>query len=303
MNAVNHDATGRFIPYWVKADDGNVSISPLTGYTEMSTGDWYLIPRDTKKQLVHALTYPVDGKNVTMLTVVTPIVANNIFYGVTGADISLDWLQSYIKKMQKNIFEGKSVISISTQDGTIAAFSNADEKIGLKSETVLSSYKQIKDINESGYLIKNDTLVAYAPLNLGQDNAVWQVAIHVPFSVITANAWIQLYVFLAIGVVFLLLRARIESYIINKLTKPIQEIAQAAENIAIGDLKFNDVEITSTEIGVLNRAFNNLVNSQQHITEVCVGISEGDFTRQAELKSEQDILGVSVNKMIQNLKV
>lgn len=302
INKNGHDATGRFIPYWVRGEDGSVSVSPLTGYTEMATGDWYLIPKETKTQFVHTLTYPADGKNVTMLTVVTPVEYNNVFYGVTGADISLDWLQTYVEKMQKEIFEGKSVISISTQEGKIAALTGSSDKIGLRADSVLSSHKNIFDKSESGYLIHNDTLIAYAPLILGQDNAKWQVSISVPFSVITANAWKQFYIFLTIGIIFLFIRTRIESFLINKLTKPIVEIAHAAENIAVGDLKYDKVDITSTELGILDTAFSKLVKSQQHITDVCVGISEGDFTLQAEIKSDSDTLGISVNKMISNLK-
>ena len=302
INVNGHDATGRFIPYWVRGDDGNVSVSALTGYTEMATGDWYLIPKENKTQFVHTLTYPADGNNVTMLTVVTPVMYNNVFYGVTGADISLDWLQTYVEKMQKDIFEGKSVISITTQEGNIAALTGSNDKIGQPANSVLKEYAKISSNKESGFIIENDTLVAFAPMVLGQDKAVWQVSIHVPISVITANAWTQLYIFLAIGIIFLVIRAWIESILINKLTKPIVAIAHAAENIAVGDLSFKNVEVTSTELGILNSAFNKLVYSQQHITDVCVGISEGNFALQAEIKSDQDALGASVNKMIINLK-
>lgn len=302
INVNGHDATGRFIPYWVRGDDGNVSVSALTGYTEMATGDWYLIPKENKTQFVHTLTYPANGNNVTMLTVVTPVMYNNVFYGVTGADISLDWLQTYVEKMQKDIFEGKSVISITTQEGNIAALTGSNDKIGQPANSVLKEYAKISSNKESGFIIENDTLVAFAPMFLGQDKAVWQVSIHVPISVITANAWTQFYIFLAIGIIFLIIRAWIESILINKLTKPIVAIAHAAENIAVGDLSFKNVEVTSTELGILNSAFNKLVYSQQHITDVCVGISEGNFALQAEINSEQDALGASVNKMIINLK-
>jgi HAMP domain-containing protein len=303
INTEGHDSTGRFIPYWTKGADGSVTVSPLTGYSDMSTGDWYLIPKENKKQFVHALTYPVDGKNITMLTVVTPVLHNNQFLGVTGADISLDWLQAYVEKMQKEIFNGKSKISISTQEGTIAALTGSPELIGQKAELTTKNYASLNsNANTTGYFISNDTLVAYAPLTLGQDNANWQVAIQIPLAVITANAWNQFYIFLAIGIIFLLLRARIESFLINKLTKPIVDIANAAEKIAIGDLNYQEVEITSTELGTLNGAFTKLISSQQHITDVCVGISEGNFALQADVKSEKDTLGTAVNKMILNLK-
>lgn len=296
MNSDGHDSTGRFIPYWEPKSDGTVSLSPLQDYDESK---WYSVPRDTKKEYIYALDY----SGTHMVSACVPIMYNNNFYGIAGADITLDSLQNLAKRIKKDIFDGKSIVTITSQDDQIVAHSETDKFFLKDANKVFKEFKDLSNSKDkSSYFIKNDTLVAFAPIFLGQDKANWQVAIRVPMSEITASTWTQLYIYIGIGILFIGLWIFVADYIIKKLTNPIFEIANSAENIAIGDLKYNEVEVTSTELGVLNEAFTKLVHSQQHITDVCVGISEGDFTLQAQVKGDKDTLGSSVNKMIYNLK-
>src|SRR5512138_1975304 len=63
--AVAHDQTGRFIPYWVRGDDNIIHVEALAQYETPGTGDWYLLPRSTKREVTIApLVYPIQGKDV-----------------------------------------------------------------------------------------------------------------------------------------------------------------------------------------------------------------------------------------------
>lgn len=300
INSIGNDSlTGRFVPYWTPNPDGTVALSSLTDFEDENNARWYYVPKSTSKEYIYALDYA----GTHMISACMPILYNGKFYGVVGADITLDTLQNLAKGIKKNIFDGRSIVTITNQEDKVVAHSETD-KFFLKDATkVFTEFKDLANNKEkSSYFIKNDTLVAFAPIFLGKDKSNWQVAIRVPMSEITASTWTQLYIYLAIGIIFIIIWIFVADYIIKKLTNPIFEIANAAENIAVGDLTYNEVEVTSTELAVLNEAFTKLVKSQQHITEVCVGISEGDFSLQAQVKGEKDTLGGSVNKMISNLK-
>ncbi|TAH27514.1 MAG: hypothetical protein EAZ07_01165 [Cytophagales bacterium] len=62
------------------------------------------------------------------------------------------------------------------------------------------------------------------------------------------------------------------------------------------------IENNSIEVQKLISSFTNIVNSQTEITHVCKSIAEGDFSSKAVVRSENDELSLSVNKMIDNLK-
>jgi methyl-accepting chemotaxis protein len=44
------DATGRYISYWFR-DGGTVSVAPLVDYTVPGAGDYYLLPRDSGREV------------------------------------------------------------------------------------------------------------------------------------------------------------------------------------------------------------------------------------------------------------
>ena len=87
----DHDATGRYIPYWVRSGD-KIIVEPLVDYDKPGAGDYYLL---TKKN--NALTflepylYPVDGKTVLLTSIVQPIPnkTGSQFLGVAGIDVTL----------------------------------------------------------------------------------------------------------------------------------------------------------------------------------------------------------------------
>ena len=45
INAPGHDATGRFIPYWTRDDNGKGVLAALVDYEIQGAGDYYQIPK------------------------------------------------------------------------------------------------------------------------------------------------------------------------------------------------------------------------------------------------------------------
>ena len=95
IDTEGHDGTGRFIPYWTRTADGGIAVDPLADYTIKGAGDYYQLPKETKKEcILEPYTYPVQGKEILLTSLVVPIIVEGKFYGIAGIDISLDFLQN-----------------------------------------------------------------------------------------------------------------------------------------------------------------------------------------------------------------
>jgi len=293
-----HDSTGRYIPYFTRDEQGNISLTPLTGY-DLPEATWYNVPKETQKSSLFTMKY--EGHLIFSTSV--PIVYNSKFYGVAGVDIDLNFLQKLIDKTTKNNFNGKATFTIITNEDKIAAQSGNKSLQDMPIKGHLNNIDKLKEgLNKNDFFVMNDTLYAFAPLILGKDKANWQVLMRIPTKVITMEATWQLIIFTFLGIIFIFIQLIVGRLIVNKLISPITSITLAAENLSVGDSKILELEVTSLEIGKLGSAFEKLATSQKNITDVCVSISQGDFTKQAVVKSEYDDLSKAVNKMIDNLK-
>ena len=65
VRATAHDYSGRFIPYWVRGDDGIIHTEALTQYVSALDGDWYNERRITKQELTIVPVYRrIQGREV-----------------------------------------------------------------------------------------------------------------------------------------------------------------------------------------------------------------------------------------------
>jgi two-component sensor histidine kinase len=93
INAVGHDATGRFIPYWNKMN-GPIKLDPLLYY---ETSDYYQLPKKLKSNV---LTEPYYYEGVFMVSYVYPIMKDDEFIGIGGVDVSLYYLDEILSNVK-----------------------------------------------------------------------------------------------------------------------------------------------------------------------------------------------------------
>ncbi len=88
-NAAEHDTTGRFVPYWHRAD-GKITCEPLTGYESPAPGDWYSTARRYGQPcaIAQPFIYPVAGKPRWITGEIIPLFECGRFVGVVGIDQS-----------------------------------------------------------------------------------------------------------------------------------------------------------------------------------------------------------------------
>lgn len=300
-----HDYTGRFIPTWIRTPDNELQLVPAESFDIPGIGDYYLIPKRTKKESIsNPYLYPVNDRDVLMTSFVSPITANEKFYGVVGIGTTLDWLQNMLAELELDI-EGERVI-ILANDGTICGVTDKPELTG-KSLNILfpDNYETLLQYIQSGMPIQeifNDRLFIGMPVYTGKSTTPWYVYISVPESYITSEATMKFWLLILIAIGLLTILELLLIRFIVRITSPLENLANAAEEVANGKLKKNKIKTKTTEIKLVNQSFNKLIGSLKEITEVTGAISQGDFSKKLHEKNEEDILSISINKMIDNLK-
>ncbi|MFD0389504.1 cache domain-containing protein [Tistrella bauzanensis] len=91
--AMGSDATGRFLPYWTRGQDGRIAIQPLVEYDSdaahpngLMKGGWYIKPKATgKPSLLGPLPYVVQGRQIFLATMSAPIMIDGTFRGSRAA--------------------------------------------------------------------------------------------------------------------------------------------------------------------------------------------------------------------------
>ena len=235
-----HDATGRFIPYWVRTANG-IEVMPLEGYAEPGTGDYYLVPQKTGKATVlDPFVYQVSGKDILMTTLAFPIRKDGKVLGVVGVDIALDGLQEQLSSIKpfgtgyltvvsdtgimvshpKTALLGKNVRELGIADGLVAGLTGGEKK------TI--SGIQAADGGQT-------SLVAIQPFEFSGVSRPWTAAVVAPedqvFEALTEMQWL-VFVLLAVAVV---VTGFIALFVGGNLAKPIVAMTRTMTRLAEGD--------------------------------------------------------------------
>ena len=90
-------------------------------------------------------------------------------------------------------------------------------------------------------------------------------------------------------------------YISRLIGKPVKKMVDSAELLAKGDVNVNMDIDTKDEIGVLAKAFDELVVSTKEQALIAEKIAEGDLTADMTVRSENDLLGKSFTELLGKL--
>jgi methyl-accepting chemotaxis protein len=302
-NTEGHDATGRFIPYWVHSSD-QILYTPLLDYETQGIGDYYLLPKQSLQEtIIDPYIYPIDGVDVLMTSVAVPIVVDGQFLGVAGIDFRLDFLQTIVDGSQ--IFGGKGSMALISYTGQFAAVSGAPEYIGKSLETMHTNWKDEIKIIQTGKadLIEEDgNIEVFQPILFGKSTTPWSVNINIPSSAITGHATQLMWQMIGMGI-GLVLVALVSIWLASiQIARPIQKVTAAAQSLALGNLSHTlDIQ-QQDEVGQLSEAFMNLVKSLLRKTEIAESIARGDLSVQAQAASSEDRLGLAMVQMVTSLR-
>jgi methyl-accepting chemotaxis protein len=297
VNTTGHDKTGRFIPYWYRDADA-IKQEAIVGYESSDTAPWYFQPQKTEKE---TMMEPFYYQGVYMVSIINPIIKNGTFYGITGIDMSMSYIQKLVDDF--NLYDNKAKITILSDAGNIIASSKNPKIAGKTIEGNLQNIPKNLFFDKAELTLNsNDTIRAFVPFQLGETGKTWIAYIQIPEHVLMASSNNTLLVLITIGLITIILLVWGIYFFADKLTKPILSIAQMAEDVSKGKVEHNfAITNTSEEVSLLSTSFKKIVDAQNEITIVCKAISEGDYSKKAIVRSTNDELSIAVNKMTENL--
>jgi len=322
----NNAETGRFTPYWVRDVSGRIDVQPLVEYDSpeahpngVKKGAWFQVPKSSLSPTVTApLPYVVQGRNVWLATLSAPIIVNNKFLGVTGTDYDLEFVQSLSVSVSESIFKNAAKVRIITSDGLYIADSENPRNIGQSIQGSASAFgrrvvEQIQN-GEVGYFIDevDNTVNVIAPINLGNTNVRWGVAITLDKALVLSevdeitkeieknnksDAMWQVIIGLVVSMV-----AVLGMFILaQNLTKPIMNAVEMAKEISKGHFNKRLNYSSKDEVGQLSLALDNMANILKSHVDVAENIASGNLNQTVSMAGVDDQLGLALKRMLDDL--
>ncbi|PWR75926.1 methyl-accepting chemotaxis protein [Methanospirillum stamsii] len=258
-------SSGRMNMYWFREDGAfeRMIYDPLSDDAQTDyINDYYTIPATSHQNtLTNPYVEESQSKPVLMASTVVPLIHNEEFLGITGVDVTLADLDRIAD--EANLYEGKGILLIVSNDGTIAGVTGDIRTVGEPASS-LAPVLGISEDTLNTLLSGQSGETFYAGEFVGDSSEIiigdpalsWKVLVLVPSAILTAPA-ISLTVFLVIfgvmvsagGVALLFVVAR-------SITRPINEITTAAGKLSEGDLSYRISPKGDDEVALLGRTFD-----------------------------------------------
>ena len=295
INKPGYDRTGRFIPYWSKQNT-SVHLEPLVNYGKQGAGDYYLIPKETKREtIIEPYDYPIVGKNVWITSVVVPIIVDGNFVGVVGIDIALDTIQKVVSDI-KPLDAGQT--SLISNKGKYVAHTDYSQ-IGKVIED--SRVKKAINLGESYTTTDKGVYQIYVPIHIGRTTTPWSMEVGVPVEEILAKAnsirnfaiGIWIIALLIIGLVVYIVAS---SFSNQHLRSEIRERKQIEEKV----LRLASI-VESTEDGIIGMTLDGLIIDWNRGAECIYGYSEAEIIGESIIKLIPEDKYYELDEMLANI--
>ncbi len=269
-NAIGHDESGRYIPYWHRLY-GEVDVTALADYTTEGPGDYYIVPFASGQEVVFdPIPYEVDGEQFLKTILAVPVYFEEQVVGVVGIDIPLKpFLEPIIKKVK---FFDVGYGFLMANNGVFVAHPTKWANVGKPMEFFKFEQQAIDAVRQGKetwqYKVSKTTgkkaFYAFAPISIGQSEKKWSLATNIEVPKITQRAEQIFQNSLLVGFVGLLVLGIIVWFLVGGITKPILRMAGTIRQVARDRDLTLDVPVASRdEIGVMGREFNNMMKAMR----------------------------------------
>ncbi len=253
-NKPNHDATGRFIPYWFRKN-GGIAVEPLKDYQAgAANSDFYQLVRQSGREVImEPYVYEAGGKKVLMTSLVVPIMVGGKFVGAAGIDIDLSAISA--SQSDRKVMETGYAATFSNRGLYVAHPST--ERLGQPGPK-FDSWLEPKlpdlaagrafDVNTYSRTL-NDTVFRIAwPVHIGRTGTPWSVIVSIQENRVLATARSLRNTALGIGGLTLAAVLGVVFLVASRIAKPILDMARELQTGA------NQATSTSGEISTASQA-------------------------------------------------
>jgi methyl-accepting chemotaxis protein len=254
-----YDATGRHMPYWTRKAGGAFHVDPIVFDPAPGANDWYDIPKKTGKIFfTEPYTYPIEGKDVLMASLVAPILLDGKFQGTGSADFTLTQLGKILSDVK--VIGGGSLTLLS--NGGLYATNKDAALVNKKAEDIpAAGLEAIQKGQFFEYTDANNVIHLLQPVNVHPDTAPWAVRLSFPQSVATASSRQLIFYTLMVALACALATAVFLVTVVSRLMKPLRALSTAMADMASGDADLRtrlDVK-GHDELAMIGTGFNQFV--------------------------------------------
>ena len=260
-----YDATGRYMPYWTRTPDGRVNVEPIVFVATPGGNDWYDIPKASgHPHFTEPYMYPINGKDVVIATLATPIKVEGQFKGVVSGDFQLTTLGAMLAEMK--VMEGGTLALIS--NGGLYA-SNKDHALnGKKAEDLpAAALDAVRQGKPYDYIDGKGVVHLLQPLRVQDDMAPWAISLAFPHSVATAPARELAGYAALVSVLCAVAAVCVMVAVLRRLTRPLRVLGDAMTDLSGGnaDLGVRLAVRGNDELADIARGFNGFVAKIENV--------------------------------------
>jgi methyl-accepting chemotaxis protein len=234
---------------------------------------------------------------------------------VTISDPQGGFIGVFLAKISADIVIRNAVITYKKYETTQVKLTTADGRLiyATKAYRFLEDVSQ-KDFfrnmkNDSGSFISSEggraTLFSYTRARgyLNFPGVPWTLLVGHDVNEVLAPSFALRNNIIIASVVLVVLGILIALLLSRSITRPIIALQKASAAIARGNLSQEIKARRRDEIGTLARSFIEMQQSLQGIASFAERIASGDLTVQAVKRSEEDVLGIALENMLENLRL
>ncbi len=252
-----HDATGRYVPYWVRSGDKIIN-EVLVDYTKPGAGDYYILPMTKQApQVIEPYIYPVDGKNVLMTSLALPIMEGGKPVGVAGMDMALSETNQRLGQIHPM---GDGELMLVSAGGIVVADANSDQLGKPLKDTGfdMETWKGLTEHPGDPFAFTDTDGIAKIAVAAGVEimpGVVWQSVAIIPKATVYAELHRMITLSASIIALAVIVLSGIGFLLASGYRKRLEAVIGKTAEIAAGN---NNVEIDGTdkqdEIGNLARS-------------------------------------------------
>ena len=299
-----------FSPYAYRDSTGIKTKQLNTAEYDYIHQEWYTKPIEQGKGIWSEPYMDTGGGEVMMITYSQPLInSNGEIYAVQTADIALDWLSDLIMQLDSSFVQQYSILEdissyeahnfILTHNGTFLTHPDKQKWMNktivdyLKEEGCKVAEKKAGQLMDGtfeivGYRKADGTMMLIFPAEIEHNG--WYMCSVVPMSAIIIPVSITISIFVALMAIGLLIVALVCRKAIKRITKPLQQFADSADEIASGNFHAELPEIKSKdEMLRLHDSFETMQKSLVEQIEETKSANEEKGRIESELNIARDI--------------
>jgi methyl-accepting chemotaxis protein len=275
------DANGRFVPYFFLKAGGGVGIDVLTMTLDAGIKEWYLDPlQQNRTLLTPPYIYPVEGKDVLMVTASVPIHRQGKPIGIVTTDLALTALQKQFADFRPMGVGDVRLVGhhkhwvVHPAAEKLNADANDPGLAALLDEAGRTGQPALARMALDG----TERLAVALPISFKGAAERWIVLVTVPASVVSKAVWDNVLPMVLTGLVLVALAATAFAWLGNGLASPILTLTQSMARMAKGDLK-SDIPCQghADEIGLMAQALGGFRD----------GLAEAERLREEAARREE----------------